>query len=352
MKLPERYPLNGTFELTLRCNLHCKMCMFRHADTENAAMQAKELSAEQWISMAKQAADAGTIGLLLTGGEPLLRKDFAEIYQGIYPLGFLLTIYTNCILVTPEIMELFQKMPPHRLGITLYGSCNEDYEAVCGCADGFDRAMAGIRQLKTLPSVLEVRMTLTKDTACKADEIDRIVFEKFGIHPTLSANVFQSVRGGCMDVASCRMTPEQTVDATLGRVVARLEEKIPQELKGMMRLKTKEHCTQTGENYTLLGCDAGMKQYTITYDGRLLGCQMLGAFATDALAEGLAPAWVRFPTVVSLPEENPCPDCPLQNQCCICPAVSLAETGRLDGIPTYFCNITHLSQKRKEDIRL
>lgn len=34
-EMPKRYPINGTFELTVRCNLHCKMCLFRHDDSEN-----------------------------------------------------------------------------------------------------------------------------------------------------------------------------------------------------------------------------------------------------------------------------------------------------------------------------
>ena len=69
------------FELTVRCNLHCKMCLFRHADSENASIIKKELTTEQWISMADQAAEAGTISLLITGGEPMLRPDFCEIWK-------------------------------------------------------------------------------------------------------------------------------------------------------------------------------------------------------------------------------------------------------------------------------
>ena len=51
-EMPERNPTDGTFELTIRCNLHCKMCLFRHDDSENAELMAKELTAKQWIDMA------------------------------------------------------------------------------------------------------------------------------------------------------------------------------------------------------------------------------------------------------------------------------------------------------------
>ena len=69
-EMPKRCPVDGTFELTVRCNLHCKMCLFRHDDSENAEIIGKELTTEQWVDMAKQAAEAGTLNLLITGGEP------------------------------------------------------------------------------------------------------------------------------------------------------------------------------------------------------------------------------------------------------------------------------------------
>lgn len=42
-EMTRRIPVNGTFELTVRCNLHCKMCLFRHADSENARLLAEEI---------------------------------------------------------------------------------------------------------------------------------------------------------------------------------------------------------------------------------------------------------------------------------------------------------------------
>lgn len=347
MSIPQRYPINGTFELTLRCNLHCKMCLFRHADSENAAMQANELTTEEWIRMAKQAADCGTINLLLTGGEPMLRSDFSQVYAGIYAQGFLLTLYTNATLVTDEVMETLRKMPPHRIGITLYGASNADYAAVCGCADGFNRALSGIERLLTLPSVVDIRMTLIHDTAEQADKIDQIVYERFGLHPTLSSSVFGSVRGGCMRPQDCRMTPQESVDLTYGRVLARIRQQVPAELMDKIRIRMTDTCTAPGEpRYTLIGCAAGMDSYTITWDGRLQGCQLLGSFYTDARHDGLAAAWEEYPVTVRLPD-SPCQQCEYIGKCHTCPAVAMAETGRLDGVPEYLCAITKLTEEMK-----
>ena len=173
--MPERNPTDGTFELTIRCNLHCKMCLFRHDDSENPELMAKELTAEQWIDMARQVAEAGTLSLLITGGEPMLRPDFCEIWEGIYKQGFVITLYTNATLVTPKIMETLRKYPPHRIGVTIYGASPETYEKVTGSAAAFERAIEGIKQLQTLPSKMEYRMTVIKQNYDDVDAVEELL---------------------------------------------------------------------------------------------------------------------------------------------------------------------------------
>ncbi len=60
-------PLGGTFELTPRCNLRCKMCYIR-LDKHQMDLIGRERTADEWIGMAREAAAAGTLNLLITGG--------------------------------------------------------------------------------------------------------------------------------------------------------------------------------------------------------------------------------------------------------------------------------------------
>lgn len=341
--MPPRYPVNGTFELTLRCNLHCKMCMFRRENSENAILEHEEMNSQQWIDMARQAAEAGTINLLITGGEPMLRKDFCEIYRGIYKQGFIITLYTNATMITEKIMQTLRECPPHRIGITLYGANNDSYKKVCGVANGFERAIEGIKQLRTLPSAIEYRMTLIKDNIGDLEEICQLV-EDFGGCATNTLIVFAPVRGGCMPVQECRLSPEESVNLSIGRSVSKIEELIPSSLKDKVRIRVKEkpnECNATETKMTLLGCDAGMDSYTITYDGKLIGCQMLGIFATDAIKSGFSDAWEKYPFEVRLPDEPEiCVQCEHKSFCKVCPAVRMAECDRLDGVPKYICDIS------------
>lgn len=87
----EGIPLQATLELTRRCSIRCAHCFV----LPNAQPPDTELSTADWLALAQEAVDAGCYSFLLTGGEPMLRKDFIDIYLGIRNMGALVSIFTN-----------------------------------------------------------------------------------------------------------------------------------------------------------------------------------------------------------------------------------------------------------------
>ncbi len=100
-----RFPLIGQWELTYRCNLKCVMCYTDCFNTPEAIP--KELSTEEIFRIMEEIQEAGGLSLTLTGGEPLARRDFPEIYRHAAHLGFLVSIYSNGTLITREIVDLW-----------------------------------------------------------------------------------------------------------------------------------------------------------------------------------------------------------------------------------------------------
>ena len=142
-----RIPLYGVLELLPLCNLNCDMC-YVHLSKQEMQSQGRLRSLDEWISLAKQMKDAGTLFLLLTGGEPLLFPQFKELYCALKDMGMILTLNTNGTLINEEWAEFFAKNKPRRINITLYGSKNETYENLCHMKDGFDKTIRGIELLK------------------------------------------------------------------------------------------------------------------------------------------------------------------------------------------------------------
>ena len=75
----KRAPISFDLEVTARCNNDCRHCYINLPAGDRAA-QAAELTAAEILDIAGQAAAMGAVWCLLTGGEPLLRDDFAEMY--------------------------------------------------------------------------------------------------------------------------------------------------------------------------------------------------------------------------------------------------------------------------------
>ena len=77
----KRAPLSFDMDVTARCNNDCRHCYINlPAGDEQAA--AHEMSTTEILGIARQAVELGALWCLVTGGEPLLRPDFEQIYMG------------------------------------------------------------------------------------------------------------------------------------------------------------------------------------------------------------------------------------------------------------------------------
>ena len=195
----QRQPVNGTFELTERCNLACRMCYVRQAPGDGAR-RAQELPAAAWLDLARQAVDNGMVFLLLTGGEVFLRPDFFEIYTPLTRMGLILTLFTNGTLITEAIAARLAEAPPSRTEITLYGATAATYEAVTGVPGSYARCCAGIEALVKHRVPLGLKSTLTRRNV---DELEAMRQMAHNLGPALFGGLaaFQTsrrraVRGG------------------------------------------------------------------------------------------------------------------------------------------------------------
>ena len=88
----------------------------------------------------------------------------------------------------------------------------------------------------------------------------------------------------------------------------------------------------------MLGCDAGMRSYTISWDGRLLICQLLEKYSSDIIKSSFEDEWKILPMRVEIPIlSKKCRQCKYYDICPACPASRYAETGDMGGAADYFC---------------
>ena len=144
-------------ELTERCNNQCIHCGINLPENDPDAIR-RELKTGEIKQILKDAAALGCMVVKFTGGEPMLREDFSEIYVYARELGLKVLILTNATLVTPEVAGLLGRIRPlEKIEVSLYGRDREEYEAVSGVPGSYTKAWEGIHRLleKKIPLVLK-----------------------------------------------------------------------------------------------------------------------------------------------------------------------------------------------------
>ncbi len=315
-------PLGGTFELTSRCTLSCKMCYIHSAECEKS-----EKSTKWWLNIAQQAKESGTLILLLTGGEPLLRKDFEEIYLACLKMGFLISINTNATLIDSEKVRFFAENPPQRLNITLYGASSETYGSLCGNAAGFEKTVAAIKGLKEAGVPVKLNFSMTALNAHDAEAVQALAKE-WGLPIQPVSYMFSSAQS-CSE--SVYLSPEEAAKEHFLWQKRLLGEK---ELAKYIDFNFHKKPVTLPDNK--INCRAGSTTFWITADGKMLPC---GMFKEPCVpVETFGEAWEcirREREKIYLP--SACANCKRKNICDICAAVSYSETGKFDGLPSYAC---------------
>jgi radical SAM protein with 4Fe4S-binding SPASM domain len=340
----KRGPVSFDLEITARCNNDCRHCYINLPVLDPAA-QESELTAAEIVAIGDEAAGMGAIWCLLTGGEPLLREDFAELYLGLKRLGLLVSVFTNACLITPAHVDLFQKYPPRDIEVTVYGVTRETYEHVTRRPGAYDACMRGLDLL--LHSGLKVRLkamalqsNLHEHDAiadfCRARTKDFFRFD-----PQLHLR-FDGDPGRNAEICAERLTPEQIA------ALEHADEKRFAALRKNCDTLIKDEFPHGGCDH-FFHCGAGVGSFSVSYDGRFRLCSSLWAEGTtyDLRAGTLHEAWEQFvPQVRDLRSANPellstCRRCELMDLCLWCPAHAYLETGMMDGSTPYFCAVAH-----------
>ena len=159
--------------ITEHCNLRCTYCM----PEEGILLTPKPnlMTADEIVSVAQTFVSLGVTKIRLTGGEPLIRKDAAEIIVRLGKLGINLTITTNGILV-PNFIETFKEAKIKNINISIDSLIKDKFNAITR-RDYFDVVQKNINVL--LNEKFNVKLNVVLIKAFNDNEIlDFIAYTK------------------------------------------------------------------------------------------------------------------------------------------------------------------------------
>ena len=321
-----RIPLSGSIDLTHRCNLNCIHCYL--GDKAGAVRgSAREMDTGAWISVIDDITDAGCLFLLISGGEPLVRTDFEEIYSHAKRRGLLVTVFTNGTMMTDRLLDLFEDLPPHDLEISLYGASAETHEGITRSAGSFGRCMGGIRRLldrKISFSLKTILMT------CNRHELSAIreMAEGYGVKFRFDAAIFPCFTGDRSPL-TLRVSPEEAIEKEfMDRDTLRLWADYFEKTRN---IQISDHLYQ---------CGTGLSTFHIDPYGNLQPCQMVRGLRYSLREGDFATGW--RDVIAGIREKRAgdgytCGSCEKISLCGICPAFFELETGSEEVPSEYLC---------------
>jgi radical SAM protein with 4Fe4S-binding SPASM domain len=349
-------PRDIELELTARCNNACRHCYINLPENDLEA-KSKEMSFEEVKRIVDEAVSLGVLGCLVTGGEPLLKEYFSELYLYLKRKGLLVTVFTNATLITEEHVELFRKYPPRKLEISVYGVTRETYERLTRIPGTFDKFMHGLNLLLAAGIRVSLKTMAIRSNFHELQEIGRFCRERasyFRFDPWLHLRLDRRLDRN-EEILRERLTPEEFVA---------LEKADPERWKelttdGLMMpgvtpdMLLKPEMMEQQKEAELIRCGAGRGSFSISYDMKFRACSSFTGkdWAYDLRQGTLKEAYFEFiESLRALKSSNPkyirkCYICALANICLWCPANSYLETGEPDTPVDYFCQVAQARAK-------
>lgn len=331
-----KQPIYGGFELTPYCNLSCKMC-YVHENAPGLPL----LSGDTWLDFGRQAAQAGTLCIVLTGGEPFLHPDFKQIYTGLKKLGMVLTINTNATLIDETMADFLAVDMPRRVNVSLYGPNEEVYKQLCGNASGYRKTIHAIELMLERNIPVKINIVPNKINYPYLDEMLAIC-KRYDLTVEMTSYLFEPLRKQQPDQQLYRLEPEQMADAQLkwDRYRYNGHEMIGRAILCHQRLEYFEVSRQV-EGTTPLRCRAGSSSFWLCWDGRMNACVNMIRPRADVRKLGFSGAWEMVKEegkAIHVPAK--CSTCSLRGFCLTCAAIGFHQNGVFDKTSDIMCETT------------
>jgi radical SAM protein with 4Fe4S-binding SPASM domain len=302
-------PSLAQLELTSACPFKCAYCYMSGYSKKSSS---RELDLRSWEKIIASLKASGVLWLTFTGGDPLARKDFCDMYRYAYNQGFIIIVFTNGFLLAEEHFNLFRKYPPFYIEITLNAARQGLYEKISGITGSFTKVTSSLGTLKILRVPLRIK---TQVTALNLKEIPSIREYARRLKAAWRADYFlYPTLDGCQQALTLRMKPEPIKDNKA-----------------------------RGRAWPLFTCTAPSgSAFTIDPYGQMFLCNMLRKNKVNilrtSLEDGLSALKEKYGKL-HFQSDSMCKSCRVRYKCLWCPGKALLETGSLEKPIEYCCEL-------------
>ena len=340
-----RLPLEGTIDLTYRCNNNCRHCWLWIP--EGSREKEKELAFEEIRRIVDEARSMGCQKWILSGGEPMLREDFHEVFDYITRNSISYSLNTNGTLITPQIARLMKRKG--RKWVALYGATADVHDHITRNPGSFDAVMRGISYLKEAGAAFVVQIIPMKDNYHQFEDMKKLAQILSPDWRTGISWLYLSASGNPKKNAEIKAQRLSPIELNNLEKFGFYEKDIQE------RLHEQEACLRSGDDHLFAACIAVRRDFHIDPYGQMSFCDKIKEplLRYDLRKGSLRHCWETF--IPELSEKmrggreylKNCCSCKLRRDCSWCPVYGYLEHRRFSAKVDYLCE----SAKEKKRLR-
>ena len=268
---PDRTPQFAFFEITEACNLRC-----RHCEADAGRRDPDELSTDEAADVARQLAEAGCRQVNLTGGEPLVRRDWPAIARRFADLGVEVTMATNGTRVDERTIGRMIESGVKNAAVSLDGD-RESHDALRTSPRGgsaFGRAVRGLGLLVASPLRTAVVTVVHRRNVATLESIHELVVglgvEIWQVQLAMPLGRLAAKRADYMLTAAEIRPLEDRLAALVEKGGIRMM--VGDNIGYYGPREPKLRGAATGRESFFTGCSAGLRVVGIRSNGDVKGC--------------------------------------------------------------------------------
>lgn len=314
------------WELTRSCNLACSHCRA----SSKCGPYTNELSTVECFKLIDEIVSFSSPVVILTGGEPLLRKDIFEIAAYGNKEGLRMVMATNGTLLTDENVVKIMESGIQRISVSLDGPDAATHDNLRQVPGAFQRACEGITKARKAGLEFQINSTITKRNI-------KLILRIMELAKELGAkahHIFLLVpTGRAKDMAKDELSAVEYEEAL--QILAQEKDKSSLEIKitcapHLNRILAQSH-RQPAASLTGRGCMGGVSFCFISHTGDLQPCGYLDLKCGNIREQGFKQSWLESEVFNNLRDfskyKGKCGICEFRNACGGCRARAYAKYG-------------------------
>lgn len=143
-------------EIANECNERCVHCYIPHE------YKTKIMKSELFYRLVEEARKMNMINITISGGEPLLHKDFIKFLKRCRELDMSVNVLSNLTLLTDEIALEMSKNPLLSVQTSIYSMNSSIHDTITKVKGSFERTKAALLKLKKLGIPLQISCPIMK----------------------------------------------------------------------------------------------------------------------------------------------------------------------------------------------